>query len=76
MTSPLSRGALIAGGSALALFVFMFFDWFADGGAGGRPRPRAHDEAAEQLGLDARDERRLRRGRRLVRASAGSRWSW
>jgi len=28
MNSPLRRGALIAGGSALALFAFMFFDWY------------------------------------------------
>ena len=55
MTSPLRRGALIAGGSALALFAFMFLDWFADAGQAADLARRAR-EAAEELGLDGRDE--------------------
>jgi hypothetical protein len=55
MSSPLRRGALIAGGSALALFAFMFLDWFADSGEAADLARRAR-EAAEQLGLDARNE--------------------
>ena len=55
MSSPLRRGALIAGGSALALFAFMFFDWFADGGQAAEDAQRAR-EVAQELGLDARDE--------------------
>lgn len=51
MRSTLNRGALIAGGSALALFAVMFIDWFADGGQAADLARRAQ-EAAEQLGLD------------------------
>ena len=55
MNSPLKRGALIAGGSALALFVFMFFDWFADSSQAADLAERAR-QAAEELGLDGRSE--------------------
>ncbi len=55
MNSPLRRGALIAGGSALALFAFMFFDWFVDGGQAADLARKAQ-QAARELGLDARDE--------------------
>jgi hypothetical protein len=54
-SSPLKRGALIAGGSAVALFIVMFFDWFADAGQAADLARRAR-EAAEELGLDPRDE--------------------
>ena len=55
MSSPLTRGALIAGGSALALFVFLFFNWFADGGVAA-DIARENIEAAEQLGIDSNSE--------------------